>query len=158
MRAVICAVAAALVSACVAQMPSGQAALETIRFEMTSCDGRCPALVLEVRSDLRASFDGRAHTAVNGRRDFTVTPERLEEYKKRLAPFRPVGERRIDQAACGENFLPGMPSIDVRWTGAGRADRLLIDTGCDPKAHEELVEAVGRAPEVLGITHWVRGD
>jgi hypothetical protein len=115
-------------------------------------------MTVEVRSDGKAMFEGRAHTAVVGRRDFTVTPAQFADYRRRLAPYRPNGERLLDGAHCPGPVATDMPSIDVRWSGAGRADRLVLYLGCDPQKNSELFDAVGRAPEVLGITAWVRGD
>ena len=133
-------------------------AVETIRFETTGCDGRCPVMVVEVRSDGSASFEGKAHTAVIGKRDFTVTPAQYADYLQRLAPHRPVGERLLDAAHCPEPAAIDYPSIEVRWTGAGRADRLLLYLGCEMVWNSKFVDEVGLAPEALNITHWVRGD
>jgi hypothetical protein len=40
----------------------------------------------------------------------------------------------------------------------GRPDRLVLYLGCDSDKNADLFDAVGSAPEALGITHWVRGD
>lgn len=132
--------------------------IETIRYELTPCEGNYPAVIVEVRSDGKGMFNGLRDTAVLGRRDFTVTGEQFAAYRARLSPFRPRGERRLEGAVCGDQYMPDLPAIDVRWTADGRDDHLFIDLGCDPKAHEEMAEIVGNAPEVLGITKWVRGD
>ena len=134
------------------------AALETIRYETTGCDGRCPVMVVVVRSDGTATFEGKAYTAVIGRREFTVTREQFAEFRKRLEPHRPVGERLLDAAHCPEPAAINYPSIEVRWTGQGRDDRLLLYLGCEMVWNSKFVDEVGLAPEVLGITQWVRGD
>ena len=134
------------------------APVETIRYETTGCDGRCPVMTVEVRSDGRGTFEGKAHTAVIGKREFTVTAAQYAEYRRRLEPNRPVGDRLLDAANCPEPAAPDYPSIEVRWTGGGRADRLLLYLGCEMVWNSKLVDEVGLAPEVLGITHWVRGD
>ena len=159
MRAALFAITAFLLTGCVGkEPPDAPPPIETIRYELTPCEGNCPAVVIEVRSDGRATFEGLRHTAVLGRRDFTVTPAQFAAYRARLAPYRPTGERRLEGPICGDNYLVDLPAIDVRWTGGGRDDRLFIDLGCDPKSHEEMVEVVGNAPEIFNITHWVRGD
>lgn len=157
LRVISFAIAALLVAGCAAGTRSG-AELETIRFETTACHGRCPVLTVEVSSDGKAMFEGRAHTAVTGRRDFTVTPAQFADYRQRLAPFRPAGERLLDAAHCPGPVATDMPSIDVTWSGVGRPDRLVLYLGCDPDKNADLFDVVGRAPEALGITHWVRGD
>ncbi len=134
------------------------AEVETIRYETTGCDGRCPVMVVEARSDGTASFEGRAHTAVIGTRDFTITAAQFADYRRRLEPHRPVGERLLDAANCPEPAAIDYPSIEVRWTGHGRADRLLLYLGCEIVWNSKFVDEVGLAPEALGITHWVRGD
>ena len=139
-----------------AALLSGQA--ETIRYETTGCDGRCPVMVVEVGSDGKGTFEGKAYTAVIGRREFTVTARQFADYRKRLEPHRPIGERLLDAANCPEPAAIDYPSIEVRWTGAGRADRLLLYLGCEMVWNSKFVDEVGLAPEVLGITHWVRGD
>ena len=132
------------------------AGVETIRYELTPCEGTCPAVVVELRSDGNGTFDGLRDTAVLGKRAFWVRPEQFVAYRDRLAPYRPNGERRLEGAICGDKYMPDLPAIDVRWSAGGREDHLFIDLGCDPYAHEEMVEIVGNAPELLGITHWVR--
>lgn len=158
----LCLIAALLVAGCSpappARPPLVTGANESIRFATGPCFGRCPVFTIEVWSDGRASFSGERFTAVEGRRDFTVTPAQYADYARRLAPYRPRGERRLSGAVCGENYEPDMPWIDVQWIGKDPPDRLHIDIGCDPQANEAMIEAVGRAPEVLGITAWVRGD
>ena len=134
------------------------APVETIRYETTGCDGRCPVMVVEVRSDGRGTFEGKEHTAVIGRRDFTVSRAQYAEYRQKLEPNRPVGERLLDAANCPEPAALDYPSIEVRWTGPGRADRLLLYLGCEMVWNSKLVDEVGLAPEALGITQWVRGD
>ena len=134
------------------------AEVETIHYETTGCDGRCPVMVVEVRSDGKGRFEGRAHTAVIGKRDFTVTPAQYAAYRQRLEKHRPAGERLLDAANCPEPAAIDYPSIEVRWTGNGRADRLLLYLGCEMVWNSKFVDEVGLAPEVLGITHWVRGD
>jgi hypothetical protein len=134
------------------------APVETITYETTGCDGRCPVMVVEVRSDGTGTFEGKAHTAVIGKRDFTVTASQYVEYRQRLEPHRPEGERLLDAANCPEPAAIDYPSIEVRWTDAGRSDRLLLYLGCEMVWNSKFVDEVGLAPEVLGITHWVRGD
>ena len=159
MRGSLFLIAAWALAGCAAGTRHQPAApLETIRYELTPCEGNCPAVVVEVRSDGKGTFDGLRDTAVLGRREFTVTPAQFAAYRARLAPYRPTGERRLEGTICGDNYMVDLPAIDVRWTGAGRDDRLFIDLGCDPESHEDMVEIVGNAPELLGITHWVRGN
>ena len=134
------------------------AEVETIRSETTGCDGRCPVMVVVVGSDGKGRFEGKAFTAVIGRRDFTVTPEQFAEYRKRLELHRPLGERLFDAANCPTPAAPNFPSLEVRWSGQGRSDRLLLDFGCETVWNAKWIDDVLLAPEVLGITHWVRGD
>jgi hypothetical protein len=115
----------------IAAAAGADVAVETIRYETTGCDGRCPVMVIEVRSDGKATFEGKAHTAVIGRRDFTVTAAQYAEYRQRLEPNRPVGERLLDAESCPEPAALNYPSIEVRWTGPGRSDRLLLYLGCE---------------------------
>jgi hypothetical protein len=159
MRAIFCAIAA-IFAGCATARPQVAAsqALETIRFEVTACDGRCPAFVVEARSDGSAWFEGRSNTAVIGRRDFTLTQEQFAEYRRRLESNRPSGERLLDAEHCPEPAAPGFHSVDVRWSGPGRSDRLLLYFGCETVWNADFVDAVLEAPEALGITHWVRGD
>lgn len=156
-RALLWAISASLAAAGAAQTRPG-APLETIRFESTACDGRCPAFVVEARSDGSATFEGRSNTAIIGRRDFTLTPAQFADYRQRLAPYRPAGERLLDSAHCPEPAASGFHTVDVRWTGPGRSDRLVLYFGCEMVWNAEFVDAVLEAPEALGITRWVRGD
>ena len=159
MRAVFCVITAIFAGCASAQPQVGAIQpLETIRFEATACDGHCPAFVVEARSDGSATFEGRSNTAVIGRRDFILTPEQFAEYRRRLEPNRPSGERLLDAEHCPEPAAPGFHTIEVRWSGPGRSDRLLLYFGCGTVWNADWVDGVLESPEVLGITHWVRGD
>jgi len=159
MRAIFCAIVAILAGCAAAPgQPGPTHALETIRFEATACDGRCPVFVVEARSDGSGTFDGRSNTAVIGKRDFALTPAQFAEYRRRLEPYRPSGERLLDAAHCPEPAAPGFHTVDVRWSGPGRLDRLVLYFGCATVWNADFVDAVLEAPEALGITRMVRGD
>ena len=159
MRAIFCAIALSFAACATArsQHPTSRA-VETIRLEATACDGRCPAFVVEVRSDGSGTFEGRSHTAVIGKRNFTLTPAQYADYRARLEPYRPSGERLLDAAHCPEPAAPGFHTIEVRWSGPGRSDRLALYFGCGTVWNAKWIDGLLEAPEVLGITHWVRGD
>ncbi len=158
MRAALFAIAALSMPGCAGQSRADPVQpLETIRYELTPCEGNCPAVVVEVRSDGQATFDGLRDSAVLGRREFSVTTAQFAAFRNRLAPYRPNGERRLEGTICGDNYMVDMPGIDIRWTGGDRDDHLFIDLGCDRKSNKKMVDIVRNALEMLDITHWVRG-
>ena len=149
-----------LMAGCAAAPPSypppTAGSVETIRYETGPCFGMCPVYVLTVRSDGTGTFEGRQHTAVEGVRDFTVSPAQFAEFRARLAPYRPVGERRIAEQNCGRMVAPDLPSVEITWTAKGPQSRLYVYYGCDMERNAAMFEALRRAPEAIPqVQEWI---
>jgi hypothetical protein len=130
--------------------PPAAGTVETIRYETGRCFGSCPAYVLTVRSDGNATFDGTQFTAVQGARDFTITPPQFAEFRDRLQPYRPEGERRFSaEAECNGRVATDMPSVDITWTDKSRQSHLYVYYGCDIERNASMFEALRNAPDVI---------
>jgi Domain of unknown function (DUF6438) len=134
--------------------PPAAALDETIRYETGPCFGACPVFSITVRPDGAGVFEGRRFTAVTGTRRFQATPAQLAAFAARLAPYRPArGELRYEPGTprCPRP-VTDLPSVDIRWTGAGRAaGHLYFYFGCDPAAHKAMADALGNAPDALPV-------
>ncbi len=122
---------------------------ETIRYETGRCYGTCPAYVLTVRSDGTATFDGKQFTTAQGARDFTVTPTEYAEFRNRLQPYRPEGERRLSaEAECNGRVATDMPSVEIRWTDT-KPSHLYVYYGCDMERNAAMFQALRNAPDAI---------
>jgi hypothetical protein len=130
--------------------PPTAGTVETIRYETGRCFGTCPVFVLTARSDGTATFEGKQFTAVQGVRELTISPASYAEFRNRLQPYRPEGERRLStEAECNGRVATDMPSVDITWTAKGPQQHLYVHYGCDMERNAAMFEALRRAPEAL---------
>lgn len=145
----------ALLGACAAgpqtrPSPPTAGTVEAIRYETGPCFGACPVYALTARSDGTGTFEGKQHTAVQGTRDFAITPAQYADFRSRLDPYRPVGERRLSTGEeCNDRVATDMPSVEISWTAKGPRSRLYVYYGCDMERNAAMFEALRRAPEAL---------
>jgi hypothetical protein len=130
--------------------PPTAGTVETIRYETGRCFGTCPVFVLTARSDGTATFEGKQFTAVQGVRDLSITPAQYAEFRNRLQPYRPPGERRLSMdAECNGRVATDMPSVDVTWTAKGPQAHLYVNYGCDMERNAAMFEALRQAPDAI---------
>lgn len=150
------AAAALMLAGCSARMhgptPPPAARPLTITYETAACFGFCPVYSVTVSADGTGHFNGMHNTAVTGARDFTVTPAQFRAFADALAPWRPVGDRRI---VPGTPDCPhpatDLPGVKVIWAGAGPAGSLDYYYGCGLDAPKGMADALGNAPDTLPI-------
>ena len=80
----------------------------------------------------------------------TVTPEQLDAFRNKLAPYRPKGRHILNGDDCTVMFTD-MPGTSVTWRSAGVADELIYDFGCDPGKWAVMRNDLETAPGLLGI-------
>lgn len=129
--------------------PPTAGAVETIRYETSRCYGVCPVYVLTVSSDGRGTFDGRDFTQVKGVQQFTLSREEYAAFARRLAPYRPAGERLITEPNCGGMTATDLSGVDIRWSGKGPESHLVAYYGCDMERNEAMFDALKAAPYAL---------
>ena len=150
MRSLVILAFASLAACAAAPVPPPAAgSVRTIRYETQPCFGMCPVYVLTVSSDGRGTFDGKDHTAAKGEHGFQVTPQQFAEFERRLAPYRPAGERRIAEPDCGGMIATDLPSVDITWTGKGASSHLYAYYGCDMRRNKAMFDALKAAPEAF---------
>ena len=142
------------ISACTASIgglppPPTAGSVETIRYEKIGCYGECPVFVLTVRSDGGATFDGQEFTAVKGVREFRVTSKQFAEFQRRLAPYRPVGERLLEGTNCLLPPVTDASAVDIKWQGKGPTSHLYAYYGCDMERNREMFVAIRDAPYAI---------
>ena len=135
--------------------PPTAGSVQTIRYETGPCFGPCPVYAVTVSSDGRGMFEGKAHTAVSGTQEFAVTAEQFADFRGRLAPYRPQGERRIAPPDCGGMEATDLPSVDITWTQKGPQSHLYAYYGCNMEANEAIFDALREAPEALPIAGFI---
>ncbi|MHA6719629.1 DUF6438 domain-containing protein [Sphingomonas sp. RS6] len=137
-----------------APQPAPPPLAETIRYEIGPCFGACPVFAITVKPEGTGVFEGRRFTAVSGTRAFRATPAQLAAFAARLAPYRPKrGELRYEPGTkyCARPATD-MPSVDIRWSGRGKADaHLYFYFGCDPAEHKAMADALGNAVDALPV-------
>ncbi len=130
--------------------PPTAGTIEAIRYEIGPCFGVCPVYAFTARSDGTGTFEGKQHTAVQGARDFKITPSQYADFRSRLEPYRPTSERRFATGAeCNERVATDMPSVEITWTAKGPQSRLYVYYGCDMERNSAMFEALRNAPEAL---------
>jgi hypothetical protein len=139
------------------EAPASEAA--TIRYETSPCFGTCPVYVLTVAPDGSGTFEGQRFTAVTGTRAFRASPAEVRAFRAALAPYRPAGERLMEPGSpdCG-NAPTDMPSIDVRWSGAGGDAHLRHYQGCGGEGAQAMREGLRAAPMRLPVRDLIVPD
>ena len=128
---------------------------ETITYERGPCHGTCPVYRVTVSSSGQGTFEGIRYTAVTGMRSFRVTGAQWAEFSRRLSAERPAGETLLTgQEAC-RMFITDLPTIDVRWSGAGKPGHLAYSMGCDRPTHARMAKALEAAPQALPIAAFI---
>ena len=130
--------------------PPTAGSVEAIRYETGPCFGACPVYVLTARSDGTATLEGKQHTGAPGVKTFSVTPAQFADFKARLAPYRPAGERRMSTGTeCNDRVATDMPSVDISWTGKGPSSHLYVYYGCNMEANAAMFKALQEAPQAI---------
>jgi len=129
------------------------AAVRTISYETSPCFGACPVFRLQVSADGKGQFTGIRNTAVTGEKPFTVTAAQFAAFDAKLRPWLPATGERIYRP--GEPLCPhpatDMPSVDVHVTDPRGPRRLYFYFGCDMAHNRAMADALGNAPDALGI-------
>ena len=124
----------------------------TITYATNPCYGFCPVYSVTVSADGTGHFNGIQQTTVTGKRDFSVTPAQFKAFADTLAPWRPVGDKRIVPGEPGcERPVYDLPGVKIIWAGAGPAGSLDYYYGCMMDAPKGLADALGNAPDKLPI-------
>jgi len=107
------------------------------------CAGVCP------NYDVTVSADGRVVAKRgSGEERYRVSRAEAARFRKKLQPFRPVGEQR-DPLVCAHEGRPEdaplmmkVREIEIWWSGVPHPARL---AACDTAAYADLTEAIRQA-------------
>ena len=154
-------IATAMLGACATASANGGAeeAVESVSYETGPCFGACPVYLVTVNADGSGIFEGMRWTAVEGRREFRVTPDQYRAFVGHLEPLRPrQGEVRYSGEACS-TMATDLPSVEVKWRSNGGAGQsLYFYYGCDMDRNRAIAERLEKAPDLLPIAHLIRHD
>ena len=151
---------ALMLAGCSAQMhgptPPPAAKPLSITYATGPCFGFCPVYTVTVSADGTGRFNGALNTSAKGPRDFKVSPAQFKAFADALAPWRPVGDRRIAPGEPGcKQPATDLPSVTVDWKGAGPAGSLYFYYGCGREAPKGMANALGHAPDALPIAAFI---
>jgi hypothetical protein len=107
------------------------------------CEGVCPDYEVTVWAD------GRVLVKRDNHEDrFRVSRAEVADFRRKLRPFRPVGEQ-LDPLICSHAARPEdeppvmeVVEIEIRWSGTDHPARL---TACDNRLYADLTEAIRQA-------------
>ena len=117
----ICALPLAI-AGCVtpAAGPSSTAPVEKIDYAVTPCFGFCPSFTLSVAQDGAGTYRGKRFVQQKGAASFTASPDEVEAFARRLAPFRPESSVEYGYENCDGPVATDSPSVKITWHEAGK--------------------------------------
>ncbi|HYD13562.1 MAG TPA: DUF6438 domain-containing protein [Allosphingosinicella sp.] len=146
--------AAALAVPAAAQSPT-RSPTRSITYETGPCFGRCPVYSVTVYSNGRATFTGRRFTAVEGTREFRVSPGTWRALARHLEPVRPQrGDIRYSGDRC-RSMATDLPSASVTWHDPDGRRSLYFYYGCDMQRNRALADRLRRAPDLLPLGDFI---
>src|SRR5512139_4200220 len=100
---------------------------QRISYETGPCFGACPVYRVTVSADGEGQFEGKRFTAVQGQREFRVSPDEYRAFAAALAPLRPAGGAvRYDGPPRCKRMATDLPSVTVTWHGSDGAEQSLF--------------------------------
>jgi hypothetical protein len=149
---------ALLASGCMTVPAERPVAIESdsISYETGPCFGACPVFKVTVSPDGRGTFEGRQYTAVQGKRQFRLTPAQYRAFAAQLAPLRPAeGVVRMSGEACTQ-MATDLPSAEVTWfSQIGNSQSLYFYFGCDMEKNQAMAQRIRSAPSLLPIRELI---
>lgn len=139
-----------LASAAVAgdRPPPHSIVLET---EPGFCMGHCDWYRLTVTVDGEARLKVYHNDEVVRRKHVHLMPVQYAAFRDRLAPFRPIGDRFLQEPEQCDGFATDMGGYRVSWNDEGPAGRLVLNDGCGGKQFVAMREALAGAAASLGF-------
>lgn len=135
-------------------LPDGQ--LITIENEPGPFCGRCDSIKVIGMDDgrvwIKHSYWAGRYTDWTTEWDMKrIAPENFAKFREKIRPYRPRGQRELqDKPPCTE-FWTDMDGVRVEWRDASGNDNLILNFGCDHEANGTMANALRAAPSLLGI-------
>ena len=138
-----------------------------ISYSHAGCYGSCPSFEIQVDATGRGKFEGRAYTAVHGKREFHVTPQQFKAFAdalqgaRRLAqPFdktKNVFEQINAKFVCppSASYSTDAPGVFIMWSETGGDVFYNVDYGCDADSNKRLYDSLDEAPNALGVNQMI---
>ncbi|SNS15257.1 hypothetical protein SAMN06295912_10211 [Sphingomonas laterariae] len=131
-----------------AEAPAGTA---EITIAAGPCFGSCPVYSARLSANGTGRFVGTRFVARIGEQSFTADPSVFREIEEKLAPYRPMADRRIGPEEC-ETFRTDAPSWTVRWVDrTGTPVSLALSLGCQDVRYVPIAEAIRAARDLMPI-------
>ena len=130
------------------QLPPHSIVLET---EPGFCMGHCDWYRLTVTIDGKARLRVYHNDEIVHRKQVRLTQEQYAAFRDRLAPFRPVSDRFLQQPQQCDGFATDLGGYRVSWTDEGPPVRLVLNDGCGGKQFVTMRKALAGAAASLGF-------
>jgi hypothetical protein len=139
----------------------------SVWYSHSGCYGSCPNFEIHVDRAGHASFEGHAYTATKGKRQFSVTPQQFQAFRKavggakRLAKPFDKAKNIYDQInadlICPPNasYHTDDTGIFIMWSGPGGEVYYSADYGCDADRNKKLYDTLDSAPNTLGLKKMI---
>jgi len=131
------------------------APIKAIEYAAGPCLGACPVFSVTVAPSGAGTFVGAADTAVDGSKDFRVSPAAFQAFADTLEPLRPrEGDR--DLSSCEHEWTDNA-NATVSWIFAdGTRQSVSVYFGCG-QDYPDAVRIMRAAPGKLPIAEFVNG-
>ncbi|QAY77958.1 DUF6438 domain-containing protein [Sphingosinicella sp. BN140058] len=146
-----CGLAACATNSSPARPKAAPADVDRIVYEVGPCHGTCPVYSVSIVADGITYFEGRQHTATNGRAPAEGTPMLFSAVRDSLAAVRPSESETISHPQC-QTYATDQQVVTVTWMGSNRAPvSLAFDLGCRDERYGEIRKSLAAARRLLPI-------
>lgn len=135
--------------------------VETIRYERREVAFClvCSSFLLTVSSDGTGTLTiDRPANVPDVTARFRVTPAQFAEFRRRLAPYRPRGERVVEKEKGSGMWRSEDSTVDIQWSEGGPPGHLVYYLGWDFERLAAMRDAIAHAPEALAISELPHPD
>jgi len=115
------------------------------------CMGHCDWYRLTVTADGKTKLQVFHNDEVVRSKRIRLTAAQYTAFRDRLAPFRPVGDRFLQEPQQCDGFATDLGGYRVTWTDEGPPARLVLNDGCGGKQFVPMREALESAAAGLGF-------
>lgn len=127
------------------------AEVDRIVYEVGPCHGTCPVYSVSIVADGITYFEGRQHTATNGRAPADGTPMLFTAVRDALAGVRPAQSEAISHPQC-ETYATDQQVVTVTWMGSNSTPvSLAFDLGCRDERYGEIRKSFATARRLLPV-------
>ena len=122
------------------------------KMERSGCSGVCPIFSLTIFFDGSAIYRGKAHTAVSGEKEFSLTKDQLSRVR---SAFTRKGFLIMNGQCCECIDVSGAPYTRIIYQGNGPYKSINRYHGCLNGSSRNLGDLEAEILEITGVSAWV---